>query len=57
MLSEYLRISKSIDSITIFAQIAPTFKWVNHFANAFKDVQGVEEKKQLLLNQLNTIEL
>ena len=57
MLSEYIRISHSIDSINNFKQVAPTFKWIRHFALAFKDVAGVEEKTQLLLNQLNTVEL
>jgi len=57
MLSEYLRISHSIDSIDKFEQVAPTFKWINVFALAFKDVQGTQEKKQLLINQLTQIEL
>jgi len=57
MLSEYIRISHSIDSINNFEQVKPTFKWIRHFGNAFKDVQGIQEKKQLLLTQLNNIEL
>tara|TARA_R110002074_G_scaffold390639_1_gene574675 strand:+ start:376 stop:549 length:174 start_codon:yes stop_codon:yes gene_type:complete len=57
MLSEYLRISHSIDSIDKFEQVSTTFKWINVFALAFKDVQGIHEKKQLLINQLTQIEL
>ena len=57
MLSEYVRISHSIDSIEYLEQLKPTYKWISLFADVFKDVMGVEEKKQLLLNQLKDIEL
>ena len=57
MLSEYTRISHSIDAITNYYQVAPTFKWVRQFEQAFKNEQGAAEKGQLLLNQLKQIEL
>ena len=57
MLSEYIRISHSIDAITNYYQVAPTFKWVRQFEQAFKNEQGAAEKGQLLLNQLKQIEL
>ena len=57
MLSEYLRISHSIDSIDCLEQLAPTYNWIKVFSEAFSHVMGVQEKKQLLLNQLSNIEL
>ena len=57
MLSEYIRISHSIDAITNFYQVVPTFEWIRFFEKAFKNEQGTAEKTQLLLNQLNTVEL
>lgn len=57
MLSEYVRISHSIDAITSYYQVVPTMKWVRQFEQAFKNEQGTAEKGQLLLNQLKQIEL
>ncbi len=57
MYSEFLRIQHSIDAIDNFKQVAPTFKWVKIFEQRFKSVAGVQEKTQILLNQLANIEL
>ena len=57
MHSEFIRISHSIDAIETMDQVAPTFRWIRLFKSAFKDEMGIEEKTQLLLNQLSTIEL
>ena len=57
MLSEYTRISHSIDAITNYYQVVPTFEWIRFFEKAFKNEQGTSEKTQLLLNQLKQIEL
>jgi len=57
MYSEFLRIQHSIDAIDSFKQVAPTFKWVKIFEQRFKNVAGVQEKTQILLNQLANIEL
>ncbi len=57
MLSEFLRIQHSIDSIEDIRQVAPTFKWVRLFENRFKKEAGVQERTQILLTQLRDIEL
>ncbi len=57
MISEFLRIQHSIDSIEDIRQVAPTFKWVRLFENRFKTSEGVQEKTQILLTQLRDIEL
>lgn len=57
MLESYIRISHSIDAIDNFVQVAPHHEWINLFARAYKDVMGVQEKEQLLKQQLLNIEL
>ena len=57
MYSEFIRIQHSIDAIDNFKQVAPTFKWVKIFEQRFRDVAGVQEKTQILFNQLSNIEL
>ena len=57
MLSEFTRISHSIDEIDDFRQVMPTYKWIKLFTVAFKDVMGVQEKTELLKQQLLNIEL
>lgn len=57
MLSEFTRISHSIDAIDNFVQVASHYEWINIFARAYKDVMGVQEKEQLLKQQLLNIEL
>ncbi len=57
MISEFLRLQHSIDSIEDVRQVAPTFKWVRLFENRFKNDAGVQEKTQILLTQLRDIEL
>ena len=57
MNSEQQRISHSIDAMCNIHQVVPTFKWINVFAYHYKDVQGVQEKQQILLEQLRNVEL
>ena len=57
MYSEFLRMQQSIDTIDCLEQIKPTFQWIRLFESNFKSVAGVQEKTQLLLNQLRDIEL
>ena len=57
MYSEFIRIQHSIDAIDNFKQVAPTFKLVKIFEQRFRDVAGVQEKTQILFNQLSNIEL
>jgi hypothetical protein len=57
MISEFIRMQHSIDSIDSVRQVAPTFKWIRIFENRFKNVEGVQEKTQILLTQLRDIEL
>ena len=57
MYTEFIRIQHSIDAIDNFKQVAPSFKWINIFEQRFKSVAGVQEKTQVLLNQLSNIEL
>ena len=57
MNSEQQRISHSIDAICSIRQVVPTFEWINVFAYHYKDMQGVQEKQQILLTQLRNIEL
>lgn len=57
MYSEFIRIQHSIDAIESFNQVAPTFKWIKLFENNFKNVAGVQEKTQILINQLRNLEL
>tara|TARA_R110002110_G_scaffold300559_1_gene514604 strand:+ start:416 stop:589 length:174 start_codon:yes stop_codon:yes gene_type:complete len=57
MLTEFNRISHSIDSINSFYQIAPTFKWIRIFKQNYISSEGVYQKTQLLINQLTQIEL
>lgn len=57
MISEFLRLQHSIDSIEDVRQVSPTFKWVRLFENRFKNDAGVQEKTQILLTQLRDIEL
>ena len=57
MYSEFIRIQGSIDKIEHLAQVQGTFNWIRVFEKNFKNVAGVQEKTQLLINQLNNIEL
>ena len=57
MHSEFIRQQHSIDAISSFTQIAPSYKLIRLFEAKYKDVQGVQEKTQILINQLNQIEL
>ena len=57
MISEYTRISHSIDAMDDFRQVKTHYKWIRRFAEAFKDVMGVQEKTELLKQQLLNIEL
>ncbi len=57
MYSEFLRIQHSIDAIDNFKQVAPTFKWVKIFEQRFRDVAEVQEKTQILLNQLADVQI
>ena len=57
MYSEFIRIQHSIDAIDCLEQVVPTFQWIRLFETNFKSVAGVQEKTQLLLNQLRNIEL
>ena len=57
MYSEFIRIQHSIDAIDCLEQVVPTFQWIRLFETNFKSDAGVQEKTQLLLNQLRNIEL
>ena len=57
MISEYTRISHSIDAMDDFRQVIPHYEWIRRFAESFKDVMGVQEKTELLKKQLLNIEL
>ena len=57
MYSEFIRVQHSIDAIDNFKQVAPSFKWIKIFEQRFKNVSGVQEKTQILLNQLSNIEI
>jgi hypothetical protein len=57
MYSEFLRIQHSIDEIDNFKQVAPSFKWIKIFEQRFKSVAGVQEKTQILINQLADVQI
>ncbi len=57
MISEFLRIQHSIDSIDNVKQVPTTFRWIKLFESNFKSIAGVQEKTQILLTQLKDIEL
>ena len=57
MYSEFIRIQHSIDAISTSRMVQPHFSWLRLFETNFKSVAGVQEKTQLLLNQLRDIEL
>ena len=57
MLSEFERISHSIDAIDDLRQVTPTYNWIKIFAKSFKDEMGVQEKTELLKQQILNIEL
>ena len=57
MYSEFIRIQHSIDAISTSRMVQPHFSWLRLFETNFKSVAGVQEKTQLLLNQLRNIEL
>jgi len=51
--SEYERINKSIQQITNFNQIAPTFKWIR----IFEKFTGASDLANQLINNLTNITL
>ena len=55
MYSEFIRQQHSIDAISRIEQVAPSFQLIKLFEQRFKNVAGVQEKTQILLNQLTTI--
>jgi len=50
-------ISHSIDAIERYSQVKPSFKYIQLFAERYKDEMGVNLIAQQLYNQLANIEL
>ena len=57
MYSEFIRQQHSINAISRFVQVAPSYELIRLFEAKYKNVQGVQEKAQILINQLKEIEL
>ena len=57
MYTEFIRQQHSIDAISRIEQLAPSFQLIKLFEQRFKSVAGVQEKAQILLNQLADVQI